>query len=127
MLEPSRRDILVEYSAETKGATRRPPRSTFVGGSDPDPRGPSSSGPCLKSHPCDLACPFVRTCSRIGCSVPAATTALVRYEAREIELRPLVDEPDPHLVDLCSDHGARLTPPRGWTIDGDGLRQAVSA
>jgi Protein of unknown function (DUF3499) len=71
--------------------------------------------------------PFVRTCSRIGCSVPASMTALVRYEAREIELSPLVDEPDPHLVDLCSDHGARLTPPRGWTIAGDRARQAVSA
>ena len=59
--------------------------------------------------------------------MPASTTALVRYEAREIELRPLLDEPDPHLVDLCSDHAARLTPPRGWTIAGDRVRQAVSA
>jgi Protein of unknown function (DUF3499) len=59
--------------------------------------------------------------------MPAATTALARYEAREIELRPLVDEPDPHLVDLCSDHGARLTPPRGWTIASGGFRHAVSA
>jgi hypothetical protein len=71
--------------------------------------------------------PFVRTCSRIGCSVPASTTALIRYDAREIELRPLVDEHGPHLVDLCSDHGARLTPPRGWTIAGNRIRQAVSA
>jgi Protein of unknown function (DUF3499) len=71
--------------------------------------------------------PLVRTCSRIGCSVPASTTALVRYEARQIELRALADEPDPHLVELCSEHAARLTPPRGWTIAGDGLRQAVSA
>jgi Protein of unknown function (DUF3499) len=71
--------------------------------------------------------PSVRACSRIGCSVRASTTALIRYEAREIELRPLVEEPDPHLVDLCSEHVARLTPPRGWTIVGDGLRQAVSA
>jgi len=69
----------------------------------------------------------VRTCSRIGCSVPASTTALVRYEAREIELTPLVDQPDPHLIDLCSDHGARLTPPRGWTIADKRLRQAVWA
>jgi hypothetical protein len=71
--------------------------------------------------------PFVRTCSRIGCSARASMTARVRYDAREIELRPLVDEPDPHLVDLCSDHGARLTPPRGWTIAGGRIRQAVSA
>jgi len=69
----------------------------------------------------------VRTCSRIGCSVPASTTALVRYAAREIELRPLVDEVDPHLVELCAEHAARLTPPRGWTIAGHTVRQSVSA
>src|SRR4029450_13493080 len=54
--------------------------------------------------------PFVRTCSRIGCSVPASMTALVRYEAREHELRPLVDQPDPPLVDPCSDHATRAPP-----------------
>jgi hypothetical protein len=69
----------------------------------------------------------VRTCSRIGCSVPASTTAVVRYEAREIELRPLPDRPDPHFVELCSEHAARLTPPRGWTIAGDPARLSVSA
>jgi len=69
----------------------------------------------------------VRTCSRIGCSVPASTTALLRYDAREIELRPLVDRPDPHLVELCSEHAARLTPPRGWTIAGHTDRLTVSA
>jgi len=51
--------------------------------------------------------------------VPASTTAVVRYEAREIELRPLLDEPDPHFVELCS-------PPRGWTIAGDTVRLSVS-
>ena len=69
----------------------------------------------------------MRTCSRIGCSVPASTTAVVRYEAREIELRPLADRPDPHFVELCSEHAARLTPPRGWTIAGDTARLSVSA
>jgi hypothetical protein len=69
----------------------------------------------------------VRTCSRIGCSVPASTTAVVRYEAREIELRPLLDKPDPHFVELCSEHASRLTPPRGWTIGRDAVRLSVSA
>ncbi|HET9248969.1 MAG TPA: DUF3499 family protein [Actinomycetota bacterium] len=58
----------------------------------------------------------MRTCSRIGCSVPASAAAGVHYDVREIELRPLPDRSDPHLVELCSDHAARLTPPRGWTI-----------
>jgi hypothetical protein len=52
---------------------------------------------------------------------------VVRYDAREIELRPLLDRPDPHFVELCSEHAARLTPPRGWTIAGDVVRLSVSA
>jgi len=52
---------------------------------------------------------------------------VVRYEAREIELRPLLDRPDPNFVELCSEHAARLTPPRGWTIAGDKVRLSVSA
>jgi hypothetical protein len=69
----------------------------------------------------------VRTCTRIGCSAPASTTAVVRYEAREVELRSLLVEPDPHFVELCSGHAARLTPPRGWTIAGDAVPLSVSA
>ena len=59
--------------------------------------------------------------------MPASTTAVVRYEAREIELRALPDRPDPHFVELCSEHAARLTPPRGWTLAGDTARLSVSA
>ena len=69
----------------------------------------------------------MRTCSRIGCSTPASTMALVRYEAREIELTDLPDEPDPRLVELCSDHADRLTPPLGWTIAGCSVRESISA
>lgn len=53
--------------------------------------------------------------------------ALVRYEAREIELRDLPDEPDPRLVELCSDHADRLTPPLGWAIAGRSVREPISA
>jgi len=69
----------------------------------------------------------VRRCSRIGCAVPASRTALVRYDARVIELVELVQEPDPGLVELCSEHAARLTPPLGWTIAGRPAREPVSA
>jgi hypothetical protein len=54
-------------------------------------------------------------------------TALVRYDARVIELVELVHEPDPGLVELCSEHAARLTPPLGWTIAGRSAREPVSA
>lgn len=69
----------------------------------------------------------MRTCSRIGCSIPASTTARVRYEAREIELTDLLDEPDPQGVELCSEHATRLTPPLGWTIAGGSVRESISA
>ena len=69
----------------------------------------------------------MRTCSRIGCSTPASTTALIRYEVREIELTDLLDEPDPRLVELCSEHADRLTPPLGWTIAGRSARESISA
>jgi len=36
-------------------------------------------------------------------------------------------EPDPGLVELCSEHAARLTPPLGWTIAGRSAREPVSA
>jgi hypothetical protein len=44
-----------------------------------------------------------------------------------IELVELVHEPDPGLVELCSEHAARLTPPLGWTIVGRPAREPVSA
>jgi hypothetical protein len=69
----------------------------------------------------------VRSCSRIGCSVPASRTALVRYDERQIELVELVGEPDPGVVELCSEHAARLTPPLGWTIAGRRVPESVSA
>jgi hypothetical protein len=44
-----------------------------------------------------------------------------------IELVELVPEPDPSIVELCSEHAARLTPPLGWTIAGSPARESVSA
>jgi len=44
-----------------------------------------------------------------------------------VELVELVHEPDPGLVELCSEHAARLTPPLGWTIAGRPARESVSA
>lgn len=41
---------------------------------------------------------------------------LLRYAAREVEVVPLVPDPDPNLVDLCAEHADRLTPPIGWSL-----------
>jgi hypothetical protein len=43
-----------------------------------------------------------------------------------IELVELVQELDPDLVELCSEHAARLTPPLGWTIAGRPARESVA-
>jgi len=44
-----------------------------------------------------------------------------------IELVELVHEPAQDLVELCSEHAGRLTPPLGWTIAGRPARESVSA
>ena len=69
----------------------------------------------------------MRTCTRIGCNAFATATAVLRYQDRAIDLIDLVRERDPGLVDLCSDHVARLTPPLGWTIADLRVASAVPA
>ena len=69
----------------------------------------------------------MRTCSRIGCGGLGTATAVLRYEDRAVELVDLVREPDPGLVDLCPDHAARLTPPKGWSMADLRVASAVPA
>jgi hypothetical protein len=69
----------------------------------------------------------VRACSRIRCSAAATATVVVRYDDRAVHLVDLVQDPDPGLVDLCSDHASRLTPPMGWTFTDLRVASAVSA
>jgi hypothetical protein len=57
----------------------------------------------------------------------ATATAVLRYDARTAHLVDLVRDPDPGLVDLCPDHAARLSPPRGWTIADLRVASAVPA
>jgi hypothetical protein len=52
---------------------------------------------------------------------------VVRYDDRAVHLVDLVQDPDPGLVDLCSDHASRLTPPMGWTFSDLSVASAVSA
>ncbi len=47
------------------------------------------------------------------------------YEAKVVVVGDLSPEPNPNLVDLCSAHVERLTPPMGWRIRDE--RPAVLA
>ncbi len=45
-----------------------------------------------------------------------------------IVIGPLATYAEPHTYDMCADHAARLTPPRGWQVmrlDGDYAPQAL--
>lgn len=57
-----------------------------------------------------------RQCSKVGCALPAASTLTYVYSEQTVVVGPLVAEPEPHVYDLCADHTARLTAPRGWQV-----------
>jgi hypothetical protein len=67
-------------------------------------------------HPC------VRTCAKVRCRALAEATLLLRYAERQVEVVDLLPEPDPRLLDLCSEHAGRLTPPIGWAISDSRAR-----
>jgi hypothetical protein len=54
--------------------------------------------------------------------VLAEATLLLRYVDRQAEVVDLLPEPDPRLLDLCSDHADRLRPPIGWVISDSRVR-----
>jgi hypothetical protein len=58
----------------------------------------------------------MRSCAKMGCREPAAATMGIRYQARELLVADLLPQHDPNLMDLCSDHVARMRPPFGWTL-----------
>jgi hypothetical protein len=41
------------------------------------------------------------------------------YEGRLVVVGDLVPEPNPNLVDLCSQHVERLRPPVGWRVQDE--------
>jgi hypothetical protein len=47
------------------------------------------------------------------------------YEAKVVVIGDLSPEPNPNLVDLCSEHVERLIPPMGWRIRDDRLGPAM--
>jgi hypothetical protein len=71
---------------------------------------------------------FVRTCAKMRCAAEAVATIGLSYEQRTVVVGGLVADPNPNLLDLCSEHVSRLTPPRGWLVrDERVVERAASA
>ena len=58
----------------------------------------------------------VRRCSRSACAYPAVATLTYVYADSTAVLGPLAVSAEPHCYDLCEQHAARLTAPRGWEV-----------
>jgi Protein of unknown function (DUF3499) len=68
----------------------------------------------------------MRTCAKLRCRADATVTVALRYGNREVVVGVLTPDTDPTLVDLCREHGDRLTPPIGWRIVDVRVPAAVS-
>lgn len=55
-----------------------------------------------------------RSCSRNGCSRVAVSTLTYDYRASTAVVGPLALRAEPGCYDLCADHTATLSAPRGW-------------
>jgi len=58
----------------------------------------------------------LRRCSRIACADAAIATLTYVYAAQQALVEPLAPAHEPHCYDLCREHAARLTAPRGWEV-----------
>jgi len=57
-----------------------------------------------------------RRCTKTSCHQPAVATLTYVYSDRAAVLGPLATYAEPHTYDLCAEHAARLTAPRGWDV-----------
>ena len=57
-----------------------------------------------------------RRCSKPSCSKRAVATLTYVYADSTAVLGPLATFAEPHCYDLCEDHAARMTAPRGWDV-----------
>jgi hypothetical protein len=60
---------------------------------------------------------MTRRCARPGCHEEAEATLTYDYASRAAWLERLAPEPHPMTHDLCNDHAARLSVPRGWRLE----------
>ncbi|MET7701379.1 DUF3499 domain-containing protein [Streptomyces sp. NPDC005485] len=77
--------------------------------------GESRRGPLKSAVPSNVVSP-VRRCSRTACGRPAVATLTYVYADSTAVLGPLATYAEPHCYDLCAEHAARLTAPRGWEV-----------
>lgn len=75
----------------------------------------SRRSPLTSAVPSNVVSP-VRRCSRTACGRPAVATLTYVYADSTAVLGPLATYAEPHCYDLCSEHSARLTAPRGWEV-----------
>ena len=61
----------------------------------------------------------MRMCAKMRCNTEAAATVGVSYGDRVVLIGDLSPAPDPNLLDLCSAHAGRLTPPVGWRLQDE--------
>ena len=57
-----------------------------------------------------------RRCSRTACGEAAIATLTYVYADRAAVVGALAPVHEPHCYDLCQEHAARLTAPRGWEV-----------
>ncbi|WP_343036717.1 DUF3499 domain-containing protein [Flexivirga aerilata] len=57
-----------------------------------------------------------RQCSRTACSGGAVATLTYVHADQTVVVGPLATYAEPHSYDLCAEHTARLTAPRGWDV-----------
>ena len=57
-----------------------------------------------------------RPCSKVACSIDAASTLTYDYGDSMAVLGPLAFTIEPHSYDLCPKHSDRLSVPQGWQV-----------
>ena len=58
----------------------------------------------------------MRTCAKMRCGEPPMATVALVYTERRVVVTDLLPERDPNLLDLCTEHVGRMTPPVGWVV-----------
>ncbi len=58
-----------------------------------------------------------RSCSRPMCSRDAEAVLLFEYSDRHVVLGQLRSVANPNILELCSIHAERFSPPLGWSLD----------
>lgn len=57
-----------------------------------------------------------RVCSKVACSKTAVSTLTYVYADSMAVLGPLSARSEPHSYDLCEEHSAKLSAPKGWQV-----------